>query len=119
MPTCAATYVPLLSRSIAEGLVSGISNGSFKDGHGTAAWTLKTPSGLEYTRSGIVPGPSSDQSAYRSELFGIYKLVQILAATCKEYGVKSGRTVIACNGESALYCAFGDTQTPSPKNKLF
>ena len=64
--------------SLVSGTLRIISDGSYKDGIGTAATQLVTPDGKHVlwvlTR---VPGRRKDQSAYRSELTGIYAGIQV------------------------------------------
>ena len=104
--------------AIREGYVAGISDGSFKEAHGAAAWTLIGP-GLSLTESDAVPGHASDQSAYRSELFGILKMIQRIHATCLAFDVTKGKVELACDGESAWYRVFSPTYVPSPDVKHY
>ena len=52
----------------------GVSDGSFKDQFGTACWILKPKeqAGGSIWCPCVVPGGGESQSAYRSELAGLY-----------------------------------------------
>jgi hypothetical protein len=55
--------------------VSAVSDGSFKNGHGTAAWIVVISPTCTISGSSVAPGEPEDQSAYRSKLTGIYGIV--------------------------------------------
>jgi len=101
-------------RNLVEAIISGlqgnimaISDGSYKDSLGTAAWTIGTEE-EESLLSGTVvcPGAESDQSSYRSELTGLYAILAIIDQLCQFYSVNEGMIQIACDGLSALNMAF-------------
>ncbi len=87
--------------------VMAVSDGSFKDTFGTAAWTLGTESqpGL-ITGRVVCPGGPSDHSSYRSELTGIYAILTITLHLCKYYNISDGQIELGCDGLSALETAF-------------
>jgi len=49
-----------------------------------------------------MPGMPEDQSAYRSELFGLWGILQSLHKLTQDYNIKSGSVVIACESLSVL-----------------
>jgi hypothetical protein len=75
-----AAYV---AQSIIETDAFAISDGSFQDTYGTAAWLVKGNVGSN-TISGCVlcPGLAEDHSSYRSELSGFYALVSVVNSLC-------------------------------------
>jgi hypothetical protein len=57
-----------------------VCNGSFKEGRGSLAWVLEGDSNQHRLVGGnIVPGNTSDHSAYRSELAGILGVVMLVS----------------------------------------
>jgi hypothetical protein len=84
-----------------------VSDGSYKDLFGTAAWTIGTDD-TEHIISGraICPGGPEAQSAYRSELTGLYSILAILHQVCLYFDVPEGNVQIGCDGLSALQNAF-------------
>ena len=48
-----------------------------------------------------VPGALTDQSAYHSELVGIYATLQMCLKLCQEYSISSGGITIACDNIAA------------------
>jgi len=68
-----------LFQAILSGTAVAVSNGSFKDQEGAAAWTIEGPTAANrIVGHGITPGEPADQSAYRSELFGIWGILASL-----------------------------------------
>ena len=76
----------------------GISDGSFKDENGTACWVLEcdTSQGRIYGPC-ITPGNAKDQSAYWSELAGLYGIVTMLEAICQCHAVTARNAEIGCD----------------------
>jgi hypothetical protein len=68
--------------------VIAVSDGSFQDQYGTAAWVLEgsTPKG-RIVGAVIVPGTAKDQSAYRSELAGIYSILLCVKKLCEFFHI--------------------------------
>jgi hypothetical protein len=88
-----------------EHRLQGVSDGSFKDRFGTAAFILVSPDDPTLYIKGMVitPGRPEDQNAYRSELAGmIYAITVIQWAVQKFYRLQSGQIEVACDGRSAL-----------------
>jgi hypothetical protein len=78
-----------------------VSDGSFKQEHGTAAWILRASEACEIVGQMITPGTARDQSAYRSELAGLYGVACTIWLLEKEHGI-TGTVLAACDGLSAL-----------------
>jgi len=105
--------VQVLINNIISGQAVAVSDGSFRDQHGAAAWTIKgedTSSHLR--RAGITPGLPEDQSAYRSKLFGLWGILNALLRLTQDYTINSGLVVIACDSLSA----FKKAKSPYPTN---
>jgi len=107
-------HIPNDGRDIAEALTSGlsvsiraVSDGSFKETFGIAAWTIGTDEEDHCIKGRVVcPGGPNSQSAYRSELTGLYCILTILHQISIYYGVKEGQVEIGCDGLSAIQSAF-------------
>jgi hypothetical protein len=95
----------VVAQSLRQGILRGISDGSFKDEHGTASFSLV---GETSTMDGshVTPGDPRDQSAYRSELSGIYAQVFSAYTLALQFGITEGSMTLGCDGESALYQCF-------------
>jgi len=94
----------LITGTSATGMA--VSDGSYKDTYGTAAWTIGTED-EENLLSGraVCPGDPEDQSSYRSELTGLYAILAITHQLCEYYNVEEGYIEIGCDGQSALQTA--------------
>jgi hypothetical protein len=87
--------------------IMAVSDGSFKNTFGTAAWTTRTEDrGNLLTGSVVCPGTGEDQSAYRSELTGLYVIMTIINQLCQYYSITDGHVEIGCDGLSALQTVF-------------
>jgi hypothetical protein len=54
----------------------------------------------------VVPGTAKDQSAYRSELAGIYSIMVAITKLCNFFDIQQGAIELGCDGQSALDKAF-------------
>jgi hypothetical protein len=111
-------------RDLAEALhfglsatIMAVSDGSYKDLCGTVAWTIGTDD-TEHIISGraICPGGPEAQSAYRSELTGLYSILAILHQVCLYFDVPEGNVQIGCDGLSVLQNSF--EKGPLPVHRL-
>ena len=88
---------------IKNGKAVGVSDGSFKDEGGTAAWIIENEAGTQRIMGTVeVPGHGSDQSAYRSELAGIYAMVLVVEVIKDIWSISGGGILIGCDGKAAL-----------------
>lgn len=80
-----------------------VSDGSFFPGIGTAAFTVQghTARGM-IDGECITPGYAEDQSAYRSEVSGLYAISVVVWLVCQHYQITDGTVEVGCDGESAL-----------------
>jgi hypothetical protein len=87
--------------------ILAVSDGSFKNTFGTAAWTIGTEEHSHLLYSSVVcPGGPGDQSAYRSELTGLYVSMTIINHLCNFYKIEEGQVELGCDGLSALHTVF-------------
>lgn len=97
----------VLINSLIAGTLIAVSDGSFKDSFGTAAFTL-VATGASCVAVNVVPGPPPVQCAYRSELSGLYGIVLLVNALCTWATLQDPCSItIGCDGESALLSACG------------
>lgn len=89
--------------AIRNGTCIAVSDGSFKDEYGTAAWVLegRTSEG-RIEGVGIIPGEPKIQGAYRSELGGLYGIATIIHILCQVHSIEQGAVEIGCDGLAAL-----------------
>jgi len=119
------TSLPLdgasLAAAIASGTCMGVSDGSFKENFGTAAWILVDPQHEDFRISGecVVPGDPRDQCSFRSEVAGLFSLCQMVRLLCEFYEVDEGQVTIACDGTEALYRVFAEDFEPTPRDNHF
>ena len=105
--------------SIAAGIRNGsaraVSDGSYKDGYGTAAGCVSTgpedDDMLYFVTS--VPGVMDDQNSYRSELAGVLGVMYILEALCSTFHIQSGTITVALDGKEALnQASYSNSDSP-------
>jgi hypothetical protein len=84
-------------------MIMAVSDGSYKDLFGTAAWTIGTDD-TEHIISGhtICPGGPEAQSAYRSELTGLYSILAILHQVCLYFDVPEENVPRRCYSRLAM-----------------
>ncbi len=96
-----------IAQAIMEGDAIAISDGSYQDTYGTASWVIEgQDSSGRLVGDVIVPGSASDQSAYRSELAGIYSILVTVKKVCEYFHILQGSIELGCDGQSALDKAF-------------
>ena len=89
-------------QAIANGSAIGVSDGSFKDEFGTAAWVLEDITAQQrIVGTLITPGFHSDHSAYRSEISGIYAMVTMVESIKHVWGLTKGTITLGCDGDQA------------------
>jgi hypothetical protein len=96
-----------ISEAIRNNCAIAVSDGSFQEGYGMAAWVIEGEEEKgRITGRIIAPGGDGDHSAYRSELAGILAVMTIANKLCEFYDVCDGSIELACDGKSALDKAF-------------
>lgn len=95
--------IQYLIQCLQQGKVQAVSDGSFKEGRGTASWWIETEDKTSsISGTSIAPGHSHDQSAYRSEVLGLLAILETLRILSSDFAIKEGQCIIACDGISAL-----------------
>jgi hypothetical protein len=61
----------------------------------------------------IVPGGTTEQNSYRSELSGLYGITLVVYALFEFYKIDQGAIEVSCDGITALESGFDETQNPS------
>ena len=128
LPDSARWAVPHLetmdSINIAEAIINNsaiaVSDGSFKQQHGTASWILQGNDDYgEMCDQCVVPGHPDDQSAYRSELTGLYAMLIAVKMICQFHDIQEGTVTMACDGQSALNKAKFAYEAASPEQPQY
>jgi hypothetical protein len=95
-----------ISKAIKKGTAIAVSDGSYKDARGTAAFILER-SDLKDKKGHIIgvnliPGEPTDQSAYRSELGGVSGIIETVGILCRLYSIQDGIIEVGLDGEQAM-----------------
>jgi hypothetical protein len=98
--------------------ICAVSDGSFKNQHGTAAWMVYISEACIIYGGTISPGDPTDQSAYRSELVGIYGIAATIWLLENEYHL-IGDVMVGCDGLSALRQASKQLDFINPNEPQF
>jgi hypothetical protein len=113
-------HIEAIAIGLAAGTVIAVADGSFKNQLGTAAFTLiDEQTGHRLEGANVVPGQPSDQSAYRSELAGIFGILIVCKLLCQIFKVSEGLIEIACDGLAAGHHALVCDASPSPTQDHF
>ena len=108
-----------VAQAIRDGTGVAISDGSFKNAFGTAAWVLQGADSKHAIEGRCsVPGPEDWQSAYRSELCGLLGSIYCATTLARKKGIMQGKVRIGCDGLSAIQqiSEYKITQTPLRKH---
>ena len=98
--------------AVKQGRCRMVSDGSFKDNFGTSSFVLEsTTDKVRIEADNVIPGPANSQSAYRSELGGLYGMVFLLTTAIEFFHGKdatsiTGTVQVGCDGKSALEKCF-------------
>jgi hypothetical protein len=97
-----------IAKAIRDGTAIAVSDGSFKDSHGTAAFILKgsLPVG-RIVGVNVIPGAEESQTAYRSELGGVAGILEALHCICRANHITYGKVEVGLDGDQARKEAFG------------
>jgi hypothetical protein len=107
-----------LAEAIRRGRAIAVSDGSYKDDFGTAAYVLEGETAANRIVCALAtPGIPEDQSSFRSELAGLYGIVMMVQAICHQFGITSGGIEVGCDGLIALQRAFGEDFMVTPDIK--
>jgi len=106
-----------VAQAITAGLCRAVSDGSYKSGFGTSAWIFQGPGSSDHVQGcNVVPGSPADQSAFRSELSGLYAIAVMTKCLCDQYCITAGSIEVGCDGQEALYRCFSPDFRPSPSH---
>jgi hypothetical protein len=93
----------LLAQGIREGEVMAVSDGSYKEEHGTATVILVGKnSPCKLIIHAVAPGEGKDMSSYRSELTGIMATLLLVEKLGECFSLQGGRIELGCDGLSAI-----------------
>jgi hypothetical protein len=91
-----------LLQSIENGMAYSGTDGSYKDGHGTAAFRIQNDQGDKITGCNITaPGLQEHQSAYQSKLGGVLGILALLDLLQQHYALTIHQFIITCDCNSA------------------
>jgi hypothetical protein len=114
-----------LLQGIQTGTAIAVTDGSFKNTLGTAAFTLQpdldTGSDTHaYVMVNQTPGAPQDMDAYRAELGGIFGIIDLANQLCKENQILSGAITVGCDCASALtnITRIGHTTSQRPHHDM-
>jgi hypothetical protein len=107
-----------IAQSIQQGTCSCVTDGSFKDQHGTAAWKIVDLDKPEHFIEGqvVTPGFPYQQDAYRSELSGLYASVMAINALTAFYDLQVGSITMACDNSLAIRMTSYDPLGTNPSS---
>jgi hypothetical protein len=99
-----------MANAIKNGTAIAVSDGSYKNGRGTAAFILEIS---EFDKTGrivgvnSIPGEKEDQTSYRSEIGGVSGVVETVGIVCELHGITSGAVQVGLDGDQAMKEIFG------------
>jgi hypothetical protein len=98
----------MLADAIRRGQAVAVSDGSYKDAFGTAAYVLE---GVNSDNRLVVvlisPGTPDDQTSHRSELAGLFGIVVMVNLVCEHFEITEGAVEVGCDSQNALRHVFG------------
>jgi hypothetical protein len=97
-----------IATAIQAGHAIAVSDGSFKDSQGTAAFVIEgADSSGRVVGVIVIPGEEDSQSPHRSELGGVAGVLEALHCICAAHSVTKGHVTVGLDGEQAMKEAFG------------
>jgi len=91
--------------AIKEGSATAISNGSFKDKQGTAAWMFydsQDPSTSIGQGKLTTPGMAESQGSYQCKLAGLYGIAVTTNTICNFHHILHGEILVICDRKWCL-----------------
>ena len=108
-----------IAKAILLGKAITVSDGSYKDDYGTAAFVLEGETHVgRITGQLCVPGAPEDHSSHRSELAGMIGALIVILAICQLHDINEGQVTIGCDGQAALKALY-DLFHPKANSKDF
>ena len=106
-----AGLVTEILQELQEGRAKTVSDGSVKEGRGTAAWIIHTMKGSIRGWAHVTP-TVGDCSSYRAEMFGIYGAIMTMYGITKFHNVTQFEAVVACDNSTAVqHCEWNNEPT--------
>jgi hypothetical protein len=105
-----------LLQTIEDGTAYSGTDGSYRDGHGTAAFRIQNDLGDQITGCNITPGLQEHQSAYCSELGGIVGILVLLDLLQQHYDLHIQQFVITCDCNGTGFKSLADA-SPTANSK--
>jgi hypothetical protein len=106
-----------IAEALKKGEAIAVCDGSYKDEKGASAWVLEGATDSNRIKGyNQVPGATTDQSPYRSELAGLLGTVTMITEIYKFHHLTEGQITVACDNISALNLAFDTTQIITSKH---
>ena len=97
-----------MAEAIWNGQAIAVSDGSYKDQFGTAAYMLKGNTGTHHVVAVmVVPSDHHSQSPFCSELVGLDSIIHMVDLLCKMFTISTGLIQVGCDELSALTQTFG------------
>jgi hypothetical protein len=95
------------NNSATANALRAVTDGSFKDNFGTAAWILECANTSQQMSGNVVaPGSAHDHSSYCSELSGVYAVLLVTNRLCLYFNIPEGSFLLGCDSQSTLATAF-------------
>ena len=86
-----------------------VSNGSFKEGFGTAAFTiLEETLARRLVMTNVMPGWKEDINSYRSKLGGLYGVIATVEQVVQHYNITNREIEVGSNCLIGLQWVFTD-----------
>ena len=106
--------------AIQRGTAVAVTDGSYKDDMGTAAFTFRDSidGAREITMVHMTPGYTQDMTPYRAEMGGLFGIAAFLGRLHEGHHIPNGQITVACDCRSALDKVMLP-QFPHPKNPNF
>ena len=105
-----------VAAAIFRGDAKAVSDGSYKEGHGTSSFTLQGDTFKKAINGqNTIPGSKEEQCAFRSELGGVAGILTTLEILCEHHGIEQGKIEIGLDGESVIK-KLEQPHLPSPKD---
>ena len=93
-----------LVHAIKQGTAVAVTDGSYRDNMGTAAFTFRASDTdrRELTLVNMTPGMEQDLTPYRAEMGGLYGIAKFLERLHKKFNITGGEIQVVCDCKSAL-----------------
>jgi hypothetical protein len=99
------------TQAICEGTAIAVSDGSYRNERGTAAFILEISDYFEEQECIVgvnsIPGEPEDHTSYRSELRGVSGVIETVNIVCKVHGITEGSIEVGLDGDQAMKNIFG------------